>query len=107
MNAPVEPGCFTVIFSSMRAAEEGDGYAEMAQRMSTLAEAQPGYLGEDSVRDETGHGITVSYWRDDESARAWKGVAEHRVAQEQGRARWYSSYTIVVAAVTRSYGFPD
>ncbi len=56
------------------------------------------------VEPGTGVGITVSYWMDDESARAWKAVAEHRIAQERGRAQWYADYSVVVAQVTRAYG---
>jgi len=54
------------------------------------------------VRD--GVGITVSYWRDEESARAWKRVAEHVEAQRRGRAQWYVAYRVRVAEVVREYG---
>jgi heme-degrading monooxygenase HmoA len=106
------PGAVAVIFTSVRriepvsgAAVDPDGYAAMAEEMQALASRQPGYLGVESVRDaSTGRGITVSYWADDASARAWKQVAEHLVAQERGREQWYASYSVVVAEVTRSYG---
>jgi len=105
------PGAVAVIFTSVRRIDpvlgtsvDADGYAAMAEEMQALAARQPGYLGVESVRDaSTGHGITVSYWADDPSARAWKEVAEHLVAQERGRERWYASYSVVVAEVTRSY----
>jgi heme-degrading monooxygenase HmoA len=91
-----------VIFTSTRT--EGDhGYAVMAARMEELAQAQPGYLGFESVR-EGRSGITVSYWVDDAAAAAWKQVHEHAVAQERGRTTWYSDYLVQVATVTRSYG---
>ncbi len=73
-----------------------------------MAAAQPGYLGLDSVRDPVSRfGITVSYWRDEASARAWKDVAEHREAQRLGQAHWYEHYTVRVAIVEREYGGPD
>ncbi|TEX48015.1 MAG: hypothetical protein B7C55_13570 [Actinomycetales bacterium mxb001] len=76
----------------------------MAERMDSLAREQPGFLGVRSVRDpHTGEGITVSYWRDDASARAWKQDAEHREAQRRGRDDWYADYSTVVAAVERHY----
>lgn len=55
------PPYVAVIFSSQRSGDETD-YADMADRMSRLAAQQPGYLGEESVRDAAGFGITVSYW---------------------------------------------
>ncbi|MGN6300772.1 MAG: antibiotic biosynthesis monooxygenase family protein [Angustibacter sp.] len=98
-----EPPYTAVIFTSLRT--EGDhGYAVMAQRMEELAAEQPGYLGIESAREDVG--ISVSYWADDDAARAWKQVAEHLVAQERGRSTWYSDYQVRVATVTRSYG-PD
>ncbi|MFC7493392.1 MULTISPECIES: antibiotic biosynthesis monooxygenase family protein [unclassified Nocardioides] len=98
-----EPPYTAVVFTSLRT--EGDnGYAVMAARMEELAREQPGYLGIEAARD--GLGITVSYWVDDAAAAAWKQVAEHLVAQQRGRAAWYSDYRVRVATVTRSYG-PD
>jgi glutathione S-transferase len=73
--------------------------------MDELAAQQPGYLGIESVRSETGDGITVSYWTDDDAARAWKANAEHLLAQEHGRARWYDRYRLRVATVQREYSF--
>jgi heme-degrading monooxygenase HmoA len=97
-----QPPYYAVIFSSQRT--EGDnGYGEMAERMAELASGQPGYLGVESVRDESGFGITVSYWASLEDIRAWKQNEEHRVAQEQGRAVWYGHYITRICKVERDY----
>lgn len=96
-----------VIFISTRTAEDDAGYAAMASAMEDLASRQPGYLGIDSVRDEAGEGITVSYWSDEDSARAWKQVAEHLEGQRLGRERWHSGYRVIVAEVTREYSGPQ
>lgn len=71
-----------------------------------MAQGQPGFLGVESSRGEDGLGITVSYWKDAESVRAWKTVAEHRTAQRLGREKWYSAYRTRVCMVEREYGFP-
>jgi heme-degrading monooxygenase HmoA len=98
-----EPPYVAVIFTSTRT--DGDqGYAAMAQRMDQLASEQPGYLGIESVRD--GLGITVSYWQDEDAARAWKQVGAHLIAQARGRETWYADYRVRVATVTRDYGMP-
>ncbi|RUP38545.1 MAG: antibiotic biosynthesis monooxygenase [Gordonia sp. (in: high G+C Gram-positive bacteria)] len=100
-----KPPYVVVIFSSIRTGDDGDGYASMAEEMDRLAAAQPGYLGVESARDVDGFGLTASYWTDEQAARAWKGVAEHAVAQRLGRERWYRSYRVRIATVTREYGF--
>lgn len=98
-------GAVAVIFTSQRNHDDPDGYATMAECMMTLVEEQDGYLGATSVRDPaSGLGITVSYWRDEEAARQWKQVAEHRVAQHEGRQRWYAYYRVEVCKVIRQYG---
>lgn len=99
-----EPPYYAVIFSSLRTL--GDhGYGEMAARMLELAARQPGFLGVESARGADGLGITVSYWKDLAAISAWKAVSEHREAQAQGRADWYSAYQVRVARVEKTYGF--
>ena len=98
--ATPEPPYVAVIFTSIRT--DGDaGYGAMAAAMAELAAQQPGYLGFESARE--GIGISVAYWRDEESARAWKQVAAHQVAQRRGRDVWYRDYRVRIATVTRDY----
>ena len=104
-NTP-EPPYYAVIFSSTRTPGD-NGYDAMAERMASLALAQPGCLGAESTRDADGFGITVSYWRDEASIRAWKANAEHLVAQKYGRDRWYSHYRLRIARVERDYQGPQ
>jgi heme-degrading monooxygenase HmoA len=98
-----EPPYFAVIFTSQRT--DGDnGYGAMAQRMVELAAEQPGFLGIESVRDETGLGITVSYWNSTNAIDQWKRNLEHLAAQQQGMRQWYADYELRVARVERAYG---
>jgi heme-degrading monooxygenase HmoA len=95
------PPYYAVIFSSLRNADI-EGYAETAARMVELAAEQPGFLGVESVREDLG--ITVSYWSDLQSIKQWKAQAEHRLAQQMGMDKWYSSYKTRIALVERDYG---
>lgn len=98
-----EPPYFAVIFSSQRT--EGDhGYEAMAERMLELAARQPGFLGVESVRDATGFGLTVSYWRDEAAIAAWKAEGEHSEAQRLGREQWYAAFRLRICRVEREYG---
>jgi len=100
-----EPPYYAVLFSSRRTAGD-QGYEAMADRMVELAQGQPGFLGVESVRGADGFGITVSYWASEAAIAAWRVHAEHRLAQENGRTRWYEHYEIRVARVERAYGKP-
>ncbi|RXE84948.1 MULTISPECIES: antibiotic biosynthesis monooxygenase family protein [Pseudoalteromonas] len=94
------PPYYAVIFTNIKN-EDDEGYARTASRMVELAQLQPGFLGLESAREEVG--ITVSYWRDLESIRAWKANAEHIEAQKSGNKKWYQSYTTRIAKVEREY----
>ena len=96
------PQYYAVIFSSRRTPGE-NGYDAAAVRMEELAAKQPGFLGVENVRDATGFGITVSYWESEAAIAAWKAEAEHRLAQENGKRKWYLHYEIRVAKVERAY----
>jgi len=101
-NTP-EPPYYAVIFTSVRTAAD-EGYADTAAKMVALASGQPGFLGVESVREQGGIGITVSYWKDIKSIRAWKNNTAHRQAQQFGKEKWYRSYKIRVAKVDTDYG---
>lgn len=97
------PPYIAVIFTNIYIAKPDDGYAQTADAMVELAAKQKGYLGVESVRDADGTGITVSYWRDEESIVKWKAVAEHQAAQKAGMKKWYKAYTTRIATVSRDY----
>ncbi len=97
---------YLAVFASQRRESEGDGYAEMAQRMEELARIQPGFLGIESARDEAGFGITVSYWQTEADIVRWKANAEHAEAQRRGNREWYTEFALRIARVERAYTGP-
>ncbi|MBY0236071.1 MAG: antibiotic biosynthesis monooxygenase [Burkholderiaceae bacterium] len=99
-----EPPYFAVMFTSQRTAGDA-GYDAMADKMVALAADQPGYLGAESVRDATGLGITMSYWRSEADIAAWRRHGEHQLARDHGRQAWYSHYSVRIAKVERAYGW--
>jgi heme-degrading monooxygenase HmoA len=101
-----EPPYYAVIFAADRtAAGGGEEYEGVGARMAQLAAEQPGYLGVEYAGDAAGFEITVSYWRDLDAIAAWKANAEHRIAQETGKAMWFKGYTLRVAKIERAHGF--
>ena len=111
MSAPAQPAAtpeppyYAVIFTSRRT-DHARGYQEMAERMLALAQQQPGFLGAESVRDDSALGITVSYWKDEASIAGWKNQADHLIAQRRGKKEWYAHYELRVARVERAYPGP-
>lgn len=100
-----EPPYYAVVFTSRRTAVDDEGYASMSEEIESLVKRQPGYLGMESVRGAERVGITVAYFTDPESIRAWKQQEDHRIAQRLGREKWYEAYSIRVCKVERAYGW--
>ena len=100
-----EPPYYAVVFTSRRSSADDEGYGRMAEAMAALAARQPGYLGMESVRGADGVGVTVAYFTDSESIRAWKQQEDHLAAQRLGREHWYDAYSIRVCRVERAYGW--
>ncbi|MCW5909094.1 MAG: antibiotic biosynthesis monooxygenase [Chitinophagales bacterium] len=93
---------YAVIFTSVRT-DVDVGYSDMAEQMLALAAQQQGFMGVESARNETG--ITVSYWKDLESIKQWKQQADHQLAQQLGKEKWYSYYKVRICKVEREYEF--
>jgi heme-degrading monooxygenase HmoA len=100
-----KPPYHAVIITSQLTDEDRAEYEKTAQRMAELGVQQPGYLGREGMTDGQGRDLTVIYYADDESIRAWKADLEHLGAQRLGMARWYECYTVEVARVERAYAF--
>ena len=79
-------------------------YAAVAARMRELALTQFGCLEFQAV-SEGADEVALSYWPDEASVVAWKNHADHMLAQQMGRQRWYQSYVVQVAHIGREYRF--
>ena len=95
---------YIVIFRA-KVREFDQEYSRMAEQMRELALSQFGCLEFHSLTEGNDE-IALSYWPSEEHIRAWKAHADHLQAQRLGRERWYESYSVEVAQVTRHYRFP-
>lgn len=101
-NTP-RPPYYAVIFTSQRTKDDASSYHSMADLMVELASKQPGFLGVESAREQSGLGITVSYWDSLDSIQRWKENLSHQKAQEKGKKDWYSSYITRICKVEKDY----
>jgi len=92
---------YVVIFrATVRSLDED--YSRTAARMRELALSEFGCVGFHAVTEGKDE-VALSYWPSEESIRAWKAHPEHVEAQRLGRERWYESYSVEVAEITREY----
>jgi len=88
----------TVFRSRLNPGIESD-YTKVAQRMDELAIQMPGYVEHKSFRADDGERVTIVTFADQASHDAWRDHPEHRAAQQAGRERFYSEYSLTVAEV--------
>ncbi|MEY4168196.1 MAG: antibiotic biosynthesis monooxygenase family protein [Blastocatellia bacterium] len=77
-------------------------YFQVAARLRTLALEEFGCLAFHAVTAEKTE-IALSYWPSAEAIAAWRAHPEHIIAQQNGRLRWYESYSVEIATITRDY----
>jgi heme-degrading monooxygenase HmoA len=92
---------FVVIFRATARQLDAE-YSATAARLRELALSQFGCLEFVAV-NEGDQEVALSYWPDEASIRAWKQHTDHLMAQQLGRERWYSGYSVEVAEIKRHY----
>lgn len=80
-------------------------YFRVAARMRELALTEFGCLEFHAVTEGESE-VALSYWPSEDAIKAWKAHPEHLQAQKAGRERWYASYSVQVACITRDYRMP-
>lgn len=95
---------YVVIFRAVARQLDAE-YSRVAAQLRELALSRFGCLEFVAV-NEDGQEVALSYWPDLDSIRAWKADADHLLAQQLGRERWYAGYRVQIAQVLRDYAFP-
>ena len=91
-----------VIFTSQRTSYT-EGYEEFNVKLEILANQMIGFIKQESTRQEDGFGISISYWKDEESAKQFKQIPIHLEAQQKGKTHYYQWYDVKIFKVDRHY----
>ncbi|MBC6974097.1 antibiotic biosynthesis monooxygenase [Bacillus sp. Xin] len=95
---------YAVIFTSQLSQDTTD-YSDVAEEMEKLAKEQPGFINVESVRDQSGFGITISYWESLGAIKQWRENATHTIARKRGREQWYEQFHMRICLVKKEYDF--
>ena len=74
-------------------------YAHWAEAMLARVQVQPGFIRAHSFRDESGFGVTLSYWETESDLKAWGRDEAHRKAMVFGRESAYLNYRLEIAEI--------
>ncbi len=80
-------------------------YEARATAIDELARTMPGMLAARDYTADDGERVSIIEFDSAENLRRWREHPEHRLAQEQGRADWYSWYSIQICIVERASEF--
>jgi heme-degrading monooxygenase HmoA len=98
------PPYYAVIFTSLKLNNDEE-YNKSSEHMLELVAQSEGFLGVESLRNDSGFEVTISYWRNLEDIKAWKNNFEHLLVQKRGRENWYKHYKVRICKVEREYDF--
>jgi len=93
------------VFRSRVRPENSAEYMKMAAKMKELAQAMPGFISHKNFTAEDGERVAIVEFESEETHRAWAELPAHRKAQQLGRERFYSEFSIHVCKTLRSNSF--
>ena len=98
-------GQIVTVFRSRLRDDADGGYGPTATEMERLGRAMPGFVDVKTFTADDGERLALITFADAESQRAWRTQVDHRAAQQAGRDRWYSRYTIQVCECLSARSF--
>lgn len=98
-----------VIFELRPNDGQRQAYLDTAAALSQELQGMDGFMGVERFESllHPGKLLSLSFWRDEEAVRRWRGLEHHRQAQAAGRAQLFADYRLRVAEVLRDYGLHD
>ena len=98
-----------VIFEVWPAEGRAAEYFDLAAALKGELQRIDGFISIERFESLTTQGkfLSLSFWRDEESVRAWRNVEAHRAAQAKGRGGVFADYRLRVASVIRDYGMSE
>ena len=76
-------------------------YGQRAGKLFEIVSAMPGFRGIRSYAAEDGEQLSLIEFDSHESLAAWRDHAEHRIAQELGKQKYYSEYHLQICELVR------
>ena len=76
-------------------------YGQRAGKLFAIVAAMPGFRGIRSYAAEDGEELSLIEFDSHESLAAWRDQADHRIAQELGKQRYYAEYHLQICELVR------
>ena len=98
-----------VIFEVIMKPGKAEAYFEIAANLKPALEAIDGFIAVERFESTTTPGkyLSLSTWRDEAAVAAWRGHAEHGLAQMRGKSEIFADFRMRVVSVLRDYSLAD
>jgi heme-degrading monooxygenase HmoA len=105
----MEQAMIAVIFEVWPADGRKEHYLDIAASLKPHLEKIDGFISVERFQSLTDPKkmLSLSFWRDEGAARAWRNQVAHRASQKKGRGGIFADYRLRVAAVVRDYGLKE
>ncbi|WP_120502148.1 antibiotic biosynthesis monooxygenase [Roseovarius sp. EL26] len=86
-------------------AHEMDDYMQTSTNLREHLNGIEGFISIERFENPTkpGRFVAIGYFEDEDAVTKWRNLPVHRRAQALGRSRFFNSYRLVMADVTRDY----
>jgi heme-degrading monooxygenase HmoA len=104
-----EGAMIAVIFEVTVREGVGQRYFDLAGALRPELEKVDGFISIERFESLVNPGkyVSLSFWRDEDSVRAWREHEGHALAQEEGKRSVFADFRISVAEVKRQYALAD
>jgi len=98
-----------VIFEVIPKAGHKNEYLNIAAELKKSLLKMEGFVSIERFQSLTDHNkvLSLSFWQDEASVKAWRTLTCHRDAQEKGKNSVFDHYRLRVASVIRDYTLLD
>ena len=94
-----------IVFRSRLRPGVADAYGPHAERVYEQAVKMPGFVSATDYTSQDGERLSLIEWAGANELAAWRDLAMHREAQQQGRGQYYSEYRLDVCDIARTSTF--
>ena len=100
---------FVVVFEVIPNDGRAHEYFDLAKELASELQKINGFISVERFESltEKGKFLSLSTWRDEAAIAAWRGHAEHQLAQARGKGGIFRHFRIRVAEVVRDYDLHD
>ena len=96
---------YVIVFRSRLRPGVEEEYGRRGEEIYALAQQAPGLISAKDFVADDGERVSIIEFDTEEHLLAWRDLAEHRRAQAQGRASFYTAYSIQICKVERASAF--